>query len=937
MDERKSIKGIIDYDAKRMKIHGKRVILYGGEIHYFRIPYQLWEDRLIKMRQAGCNFISTYIPWNWHEPEEGKYLWDKGRDLDLFLKLCQKHRLYVVLKPGPYICAEWDFGGFPDWLLARDIELRLPDAEYLALVERWFRIVARVIEPHLITRGGNVILFQVENEYDHLIEQGDLGLSRKEALRYLMCLLKITRRCGIDIPTFTNEGSFIRGTEIIDTRTFYPNIPWIWLWEFDYFERLIEESRKEQPDKPVLVLELGTGWFAQFAQPFYEGPWELLNAALKSVLIRGASLVNMYMFTGGTTFPYWGCKGDFGGIGSTTTFDFGRAPIREWGELDEKYYLARTVGLFLKSFPELVTETEIIPEAAFFIRGGERIRALEENKVLDATSFAGSYEKVLVLERLGPPGGLLLVRNLEDTVKKVAISYTSPLENIKKRLPEEGYLKLPPYFTALLPLDVAIPHTGLVISHTTSEFLTIKKIGDKQVVILCTQAGIQGEAVLKGKNLKVKVLEGKVEVKRDNSSIRLFYQPEGIKLVEIDGEILLLILDSYWAGRVWLLDDSIILTDLYYIKEIKEDPKEILLKGEAKNKVKSKTRIFTFSKPKEIKVNGVSIPFNYQEARRSLEFNCRVKEEEVVSVKWSQPYWRYKSDSEERKIDYKDRNWLVLTEPISLEKARLFGHGYFWYRTEFLLPRGASQVKMRINTGFDRVYLYLNGAFVWRGIGEKELEITSYLKPGRNLLAISCENAYHTKAHPHEGAIKKYSGIQKPIRLRGKVNNKVWEKEIREFRVRKDLRGIRKGYHKSEYSDKEWMKVKEGEKYVCGENLGNLIWFRRGFKYKKKEGWTAPLKLVIPQAEERCHLYLNGQALGRYESVGPQNIFYIPETMLGEENLLALVLEGPGFHPVREERFKPAFFKEPILETYYQAKELEIKIERGNHITKNSG
>jgi len=881
------------------------------------------------MRQAGCNFISTYVPWNWHEPEEGRYLWDKGRDLDLFLKLCQKHNLYVVLKPGPYICAEWDFGGFPDWLLARDIKLRLPDTEYLALVERWFRVVARIIKPHLFTRGGNIILFQLENEYDHLMEEGDLRLSKEEARRYLLSLLVIARRCGIDVPAFTNEGSFIRGTEIIDTRTFYPNIPWIWLWEFDYFERLMEEAKKEQPDKPILVLELGTGWFAQFAQPFYEGPWKLLNAALKSVLIRGASLVNMYMFTGGTTFPYWGCKGDFGGIGSTTTFDFGRSPIREWGELDEKYYLARTVGLFLKSFPQLITQTEMAPEAAFFISGGERIRVLEADKVQDATSFAGSYEKVLVLERGGPPGGLLLVRNLEDAVKKVAISYTSPRENIKKRLPEEGYLKLPPYFTALLPLDVAIPGTNLLISHTTSELLTTKKIGDKQVVILYTQTGIQGEIILKGKNLKVKALEGKVEVKRDDSSIRLFYTPEGIKLVEIDEEILLLLLDSDWAGRVWLLDDSIMLTDLYYIKEIKEGPKEILLKGEARDKIESKTRIFTFSKPKKIKVNGASIPFNYQEARKSLKFNWRIEEEgNPVSIKWSQAYWRYKSDSEEKRVGYDDRDWLILKEPISLEKARLFGHGYFWYRTEFLLPKGVSEVKMGIATGFDRVYLYLNGAFVWRGIGQIELEVTSYLKPGKNLLAISCENAYHTKAHPHEGAIKKYSGIYKPIRLKGKVNNEVWEKEIRKFKVKKDLSGIRKGYHKSEYSDKEWMRVKEGEKYVCGENLGNLVWFRRGFKYKKKEGWTAPLKLVIPQAEERCHLYLNGQALGRYESVGPQNIFYIPETMLEEENLLALVLEGPGFHPVREERFKPAFFKEPSLGTYYQAKELEIKIEQ---------
>lgn len=124
----------VSYDAHGFILHGRREVLIGGEFHYFRTPHQLWEDRLIKMARYGANLVTTYIPWNWHEPREGQERWSGDCDLDLFLRLCARHGLYVIVKPGPYCCAEWDFGGHPDWLLSKNIPLRVLNDAYLEYV-----------------------------------------------------------------------------------------------------------------------------------------------------------------------------------------------------------------------------------------------------------------------------------------------------------------------------------------------------------------------------------------------------------------------------------------------------------------------------------------------------------------------------------------------------------------------------------------------------------------------------------------------------------------------------------------------------------------------------------------------------------------------------------------------------------------------------------
>ena len=163
--------------------------IISGSIHYFRIPRQYWKDRLKKLQLLGCNTVETYVPWNLHEPEPGKYVFSEDLDICEFLTIAQELGLYAIVRPSPYICAEWEFGGLPAWLLRSQMRLRSSDALFLTAVERYYAQLMPILAAHQLDRGGNILLMQVENEY------GAYGTDKK----YLEKLVEIMRGHGMGI------------------------------------------------------------------------------------------------------------------------------------------------------------------------------------------------------------------------------------------------------------------------------------------------------------------------------------------------------------------------------------------------------------------------------------------------------------------------------------------------------------------------------------------------------------------------------------------------------------------------------------------------------------------------------------------------------------------------------------------------------------------
>ena len=183
-------------------LNGEKIQLVSGAMHYFRIVPEYWKDRLQKLKELGCNCVETYLAWNLHEKQEGNFVCDGWLDFGKYLQEAQEQGLYAIVRPGPFICSECDFGGLPWWLLQYDgIELRTYNHIYLEKVEKYIDKVCEILRPHLITNGGNVVLVQIENEF------GSYG----DDQRYLKTLQSFYEKNGIVAGFIGLNGNYIEG------------------------------------------------------------------------------------------------------------------------------------------------------------------------------------------------------------------------------------------------------------------------------------------------------------------------------------------------------------------------------------------------------------------------------------------------------------------------------------------------------------------------------------------------------------------------------------------------------------------------------------------------------------------------------------------------------------------------------------------------------
>jgi len=316
-------------DGDHFVLDGEPFQIISGELHYARIPREYWRDRLRKARAMGLNTISTYVFWNVHEPRPGVYDFSGNLDVAAFIRMAQEEGLYVILRPGPYSCAEWDLGGFPSWLLAdNDIVLRSTDEKFLVPAERWLKRLGQEVATLQVTRGGPIIAVQVENEY------GSFD-SDKE---YLKRILAALRNAGLgEGLLYTADGAdeLTAGTlpELHAVVNFGPGDA---KGEF-------AKLQKFRPGRPMMSGEYWGGWFDHWGAPH-----EVRDAAQQAqeidwILSQGYSL-NLYMFHGGTSFGFMsGANWDHKTYEpDVTSYDYDSA-VSESGALTKKYFAFRQV------------------------------------------------------------------------------------------------------------------------------------------------------------------------------------------------------------------------------------------------------------------------------------------------------------------------------------------------------------------------------------------------------------------------------------------------------------------------------------------------------------------------------------------------------------------------------------------------------------------
>ncbi|XP_032210760.1 beta-galactosidase-1-like protein [Mustela erminea] len=321
---------VVDRENDRFLLDGAPFRYVSGSLHYFRVPRVLWADRLFKMRMSGLNAVQFYVPWNYHEPQPGVYNFNGSRDLFAFLNEASLANLLVILRPGPYICAEWDMGGLPAWLLQKpDIHLRTSDPAFLAAVDSWFKVLLPKLYPWLYHNGGNIISIQVENEY---------GSYRACDFSYMRHLAGLFRALlGDRILLFTTDGP--EGLKCGSLQGLYTTVDF---GPADNMTKIFGLLREYEPHGPLVNSEYYTGWLDYWGQNHSTRSVLAVTKGLESMLKLGAS-VNMYMFHGGTNFGYWNGadeKGRF--LPITTSYDYD-APISEAGDATPKLFALRNV------------------------------------------------------------------------------------------------------------------------------------------------------------------------------------------------------------------------------------------------------------------------------------------------------------------------------------------------------------------------------------------------------------------------------------------------------------------------------------------------------------------------------------------------------------------------------------------------------------------
>uniref|UniRef100_A0A8C6A475 Galactosidase beta 1 like n=1 Tax=Marmota marmota marmota TaxID=9994 RepID=A0A8C6A475_MARMA len=321
---------VVDRERGLFLLDGTPFRYVSGSLHYFRVPRILWADRLFKMRLSGLNAVQFYVPWNFHEPEPGVYNFNGSRDLFTFLNEAAIANLLVILRPGPYICAEWEMGGLPSWLLRNPkINLRTSDPDFLAAVDSWFKVLLPKIYPFLYHNGGNIISIQVENEY------GSYWACDFNYMRHLAGLFRAL--LGDKILLFTTDGP--DGLKCGTLKGLFATIDF---GPADNMTKIFALLQKYEPNGPLVNSEYYTGWLDYWGQNHSTQSIEPIAKGLENMLKLGAS-VNMYMFHGGTNFGYWNGadeKGRF--LPITTSYDYD-APISEAGDTTPKLFALRNV------------------------------------------------------------------------------------------------------------------------------------------------------------------------------------------------------------------------------------------------------------------------------------------------------------------------------------------------------------------------------------------------------------------------------------------------------------------------------------------------------------------------------------------------------------------------------------------------------------------
>lgn len=324
-------------------LNGQPFKILSGAIHYFRIDPDDWYHSLFNLKALGFNTVETYVPWNAHEPHKGQFDFSGRLDIERFIQTAQSLGLYMIVRPSPFICAEWEFGGLPAWLLEEDMRIRSSDPAFIEAVSHYYDRLLGILTRYQVDQGGPILMMQVENEY------GSYG----EDKTYLRAVRDLMKEKGVTCPLFTSDGPWratLRAGTLIEDDVFVTgNFGSKASYNFAQMQEFFDEHGKKWP---LMCMEFWDGWFTRWKEPVIHRDPEELAEAVHEVLELGS--INLYMFHGGTNFGFMnGCsaRGTLD-LPQVTSYDYG-ALLNEQGNPTEKYYaIQKMMATYYPQYPQ---------------------------------------------------------------------------------------------------------------------------------------------------------------------------------------------------------------------------------------------------------------------------------------------------------------------------------------------------------------------------------------------------------------------------------------------------------------------------------------------------------------------------------------------------------------------------------------------------------
>ncbi len=894
----------ISYDKQSFIIKGKRELIVSGEIHYFRIPRALWKDRLQKAKLAGLNTISTYILWSYHEPEEGRYDFNGEKDLGYFLRLCSSMGLYVIARPGPYICSEVDAGGFPAWLLTKEgLRLRRYNPIYLHYVDKWFDKLIPVIGKYQLTREGSVILVQVENEYG--------SFSHDDA--YMSHLRDRLRKNGIEVPLITCDGA----VEIPDGKVkgAVPciNLPGQALTHFGNLKSMGHKS-------PPLVTEfwingMATAWGQRYDAPSAKE----IERETKEIIACGAGY-NYYMWAGGMNFGYMAGRSIMDDHCFISAIFNDNSPVSESGTLQAKYYPLKRLNWFVQSLSDLIA--------------GSR-----EDRIFKIKVTTGLKSVV----RKGETGArLVAIFNESQCPCETKIEIPSRRES----LPQNGMFSIEPNDISFVILDYPL-FKDMVLNYAITNILRIQRTKKERTLVVYGKTDCYGEIGLKLKTKPKVYLNDEFEdvVDWDNKrrvlTIGFTYSKRHEIVIGTEERLRVIILSEREAERTWFVGEKIIFDKgyPYYVQKVstkdvakltwevsEKDLLQVTLEdsdwrqidgpGEMTHLGKNygygwyqvdfmvdegkerelfwtgaADRVTIFHNSRFIgvldaPVFGKSLRLNLSKGRNVLMlltdnlgrycFGSQMGEPKGI---YQQLYfgaqvsnlstgWRYIEEDVEGNIErynlinFDDSGWKV-TGLTSVPELKRFTHLRRWIR---LPEKEKAVLQMR---GFDfAAEIYVNGYRAgrypgWQSGREKLLDITTYIHRDDNLISLTFENVKNPSMF-RPGLIEKEVRILSFSPKDALAGD--WQfKPVEEEKILPNLK---------------WKQLK------IDAYPEQLVWFRARFHMPS-------LKLLKLRMDGmgKGLIWLNGRLLCRYWQIGPHEEYWLPEPWLKRDNEIIIFEE----------------------------------------------